>query len=234
MTELCDLPVWSPLYLVRAECQCPQCQEITDVVALVAERYDDCLESTPEAEQALGPLGWLHVVLLTPVVDLPPHLTGAVHEVAPRFTRVRLTAGIERFVNHCQCGNVLTDVEVYGPGGPFDVNSISAMGERRVSVTVILWPGVHHVRCDFTLPDGIEFIHREWWRSTAAALLARLRESMKPGADGYAAAVASRKADRLIGKLARTSAPPYHPFGRSAKAHLPPRVQVVVMRCPSS
>lgn len=79
---------------------------------------------------------------------------------------------------------------MYGPGGPFDVSSAGAMEERRIGVSVIHSPGVYHVRCDFTVRGGIEFIHREWWRSTAAELLARLRESTKPGAGGFAAAVA--------------------------------------------
>jgi hypothetical protein len=45
------------------------------------------------------------------------------------------------------------------------------------------------VTCDFSEPDGITLIVDQWWRSTVSALLARLQESVKPGARPYSVAL---------------------------------------------
>lgn len=99
--EICDLPVWSPLYLLRSTHRCSRCGYAAAVVALAAERYDDCLENSAEAESSLGRRGWLHSALLTPVIRLPLELAQAVRAVAPAYAPARTTDGANEFANHC-------------------------------------------------------------------------------------------------------------------------------------
>jgi hypothetical protein len=187
--EICDLPVWSPLYLLRSTHPCPRCGRAADVVALVAERYDDCLEDSDEAEQSLGPRGWLHSVLLTPVIRLPPVLAEAVHALAPGYTPAPTRDGARGYANHCPCGHVLPDADVYGLDGPFDMEA-TKQPRGVVEVVVVPFAEVQRVTCDFVEADGVEAVLEDWWRRTAEELLARLRDSTKPGARGYAVAVA--------------------------------------------
>jgi hypothetical protein len=137
MLEICDLPVWNPLYLLRSTHRCPVCERNAPVVALVAARYDDCLEDPGEAEQGLRPLGWLTPVLLAPVVRLPPTVVHAVRELAPQYIRIRSATGIECYVNHCGCGHALPDTDLHGPGGAFDVQTPEEVQARGIDLHVI-------------------------------------------------------------------------------------------------
>lgn len=190
MPRICDLPVWSPLYLVRSTQACPRCGRAAEVVGLVSERYDDTLEGSAEAEQALGPLGWLPPILLAPVDRLPPGLADAVHALAPHYRRVRSPDGAGCFANHCECGTVLGDDEVYGTGGAFDVRTGGEMEARGIEAVVLPLPRAERIACDWLKSAGIAFILQEWCRGTVGELLARLQESVKPTGRPYAVAVA--------------------------------------------
>jgi hypothetical protein len=188
MPEICDLPVWNPLYLVRSTQQCPRCGRAADVAALVSERYDDTLDGSAEAEQKLGPLGWLPPILLTPVSRLPPGLADAIQALAPRYRRVR-SDGADFFANHCECGTLLGDDEVYGPGGAFDVGTYPEMRARGIEVMVLPLERAERITCTWAKSAGVAFILRDWWRDTADELLARLQTSAKPSGRPYAAAL---------------------------------------------
>jgi hypothetical protein len=189
MPEICDLPVWSPLYLVCSTQQCPRCGRAADVAALVPERYDDTLDGSAEAAQKLGPLGWLPPILLTPVSRLSPGLADAVQALAPRYRRVRSPDGADRFANHCECGTLLGDNEVYGPGAAFDVGTYPEMRARGIEVMVLPLERAERITCAWSAPAGVAFILRDWWRDTADELLARLQTSAKPTGRPYPAAV---------------------------------------------
>lgn len=189
MPEIRDLPIWSPLYLVRSTQECPRCGRAARVAALVSERYDDTLEGSTEAEQKLGPLGWLPPILLTHVSRLPPGLADAAQALAPRYKRVRSSDGADRFANHCECGTLLGDDEVHGPCGAFDIGTYQEMWARGIEVTVLPLERIERVACAWAESAGAAFIFRDWWRDTADELLAHLKASAKPAGRPYAAAV---------------------------------------------
>jgi hypothetical protein len=72
MPEDCDLPIWSPLYLVRSTHGCPHCGCTAEVAALVCERWDT-REGCAEAEQELGLVGLLaaHPAKTKPCLPAP-------------------------------------------------------------------------------------------------------------------------------------------------------------------
>lgn len=82
MVETYDIPTWDPFYLICSQCRCPDCGNPADVVALVAERYDEYLEDPEVTESQLASLGWLGVAVLSPVVRIPPDLLCAIQSIA--------------------------------------------------------------------------------------------------------------------------------------------------------
>lgn len=204
--EICDLPIWSPLYVLRSTHRCPRCSHDTDVVALVADRYDDCLEDSDEVERSLGPRGWLHPILLSPVVKLPSTLAAAVRAVAPGYTPAPSPHGVQYLANHCRCGCILPDADLYGPKGPFHVESLPT----QVAIDVIPFPQVQRITCDFAEEPGIAVILDGWWRATADEVLDRLRKSTKAGSRSYAVALGRalaciEKSERRLRELRQNS-----------------------------
>ena len=146
-------------------------------------------EGSGDAEQKLGPLGWLPPVLLTSVSRLPPGLADAVQALAPGYRRVRSPEGTDRFANHCECGTLLGDDEVHGPGGAFVVGTFPEMWARGIEVMVLPLKRAERIACAWAKSAGIAFILRDWWRDTVDELLAHLQTSSKPTGRPYAAAV---------------------------------------------
>jgi hypothetical protein len=191
MREIFEIPLWPPLYVYRARHRCEQCGQDTDVIAIVAERYDEYYEGDPQlSEEETGPPGALTVVLVTPVVELPPPMLEAVRTIHPAYRRARMNDGTEGYANECACGAVIDDDQILAPGGALDMGAAGGVAERFVEVVVVRFPEVGIVRCNLREREAIELIHETWWRGVLDMLLQRLRASAKPNAAEHGAALA--------------------------------------------
>jgi len=186
---------WEPLYLLSARHPCWRCGEDSTVAALVAERYCDPWDETTGDDPA-GELK--HVVRLSDIGRMPPHLEQVLSRVAPgiRIDRSK-TAGMSYYMNHCSaCGARFGDFFLGEIEGPFWATTPAEFEEKKIRFSVLPVEGPQRLHCGVTASGALEWMHGHWCIQLLAGLQHKLEHRADMESSAFAAAI-----ERLLGEL---------------------------------